>query len=249
MNTNYEPKGRAREYSPLALNIYAACDHGCDYCYARRFWGKEVKPREGLLPALRKWLEKNGAPNKQVLLSFLSDPYCRADIEHKATRQVLELLLKYQVPVSILTKGGHRAGRDFDLFRQFRRFSLGATLTYGLSETSAAHEPSAALPRDRIGMLGRAKDAGLKTWISFEPLVDLDAVKGIMRMLAGFVDHYKLGPLNHVAGTPWPQKAMEELISRARETGVPLYLKSGFEDHFPPDFFLPGERDAARFEV
>ena len=30
----YEPKGRAREYSPLAANLYRGCGHGCIYCYA-----------------------------------------------------------------------------------------------------------------------------------------------------------------------------------------------------------------------
>lgn len=29
----YEPKGAAREYSPLALNYQTGCDHGCVYCY------------------------------------------------------------------------------------------------------------------------------------------------------------------------------------------------------------------------
>ena len=44
MRTIYEPQGRAREYSPLALNHYQGCDHACTYCYARsinRRWGKD----------------------------------------------------------------------------------------------------------------------------------------------------------------------------------------------------------------
>ncbi len=30
----YEPRGRAREYSPLALNLYRGCSSRCVYCYA-----------------------------------------------------------------------------------------------------------------------------------------------------------------------------------------------------------------------
>ena len=26
----YEPRGRAREYSPLAVNLYRGCSHGCN---------------------------------------------------------------------------------------------------------------------------------------------------------------------------------------------------------------------------
>lgn len=33
IQTIYEPSGKAREYSPLALNLYKGCDHGCNYCY------------------------------------------------------------------------------------------------------------------------------------------------------------------------------------------------------------------------
>lgn len=33
MSTIYEPQGRAREYSPLALNFFRDCTHGCIYCY------------------------------------------------------------------------------------------------------------------------------------------------------------------------------------------------------------------------
>ena len=34
MNVIYEQKGRAREYAPLACNLYMGCTHGCKYCYA-----------------------------------------------------------------------------------------------------------------------------------------------------------------------------------------------------------------------
>ena len=35
MSQIYEPRGRAREYSPLALNYFTGCDHGCQYCYVQ----------------------------------------------------------------------------------------------------------------------------------------------------------------------------------------------------------------------
>ena len=30
----YEPRGKAKEYSKLAANLYKGCSHGCTYCYA-----------------------------------------------------------------------------------------------------------------------------------------------------------------------------------------------------------------------
>ena len=31
MKPIYEPKGKAREYADLALNIYTGCPNGCEY--------------------------------------------------------------------------------------------------------------------------------------------------------------------------------------------------------------------------
>ena len=36
MKVIYEPKGRAKEYAELAVNLYNGCSHGCEYCYARK---------------------------------------------------------------------------------------------------------------------------------------------------------------------------------------------------------------------
>lgn len=33
MGVIYEPKGKAREYCELAVNLYRGCGHGCLYCY------------------------------------------------------------------------------------------------------------------------------------------------------------------------------------------------------------------------
>ena len=59
MNVIYEPKGRAREYSELACNLYRGCTHGCRYCYAPATmrttgekWHGKAEPRKGVLRLL-----------------------------------------------------------------------------------------------------------------------------------------------------------------------------------------------------
>jgi DNA repair photolyase len=63
MNVIYQPKGRAREYAPLACNLYMGCTHGCKYCYAPACMHK--KPEE--------WHQAARARGENVLALFERD--------------------------------------------------------------------------------------------------------------------------------------------------------------------------------
>ncbi len=81
----YEPKGTAKEYGELALNLYTGCSHGCVYCYApnalcmkRDKFNNEVKPKKDIIERLEKQLislDKKDAERKHVFMSFTCDPY------------------------------------------------------------------------------------------------------------------------------------------------------------------------------
>ncbi len=200
MQVIYEPKGKAREYSPLALNIYNGCDHLCKYCYVQTSMGVNqfngVKPRKDLLKAIESDC-RNNEITKQVLLSFTGDPYCNEDINIGLTRKVLEILLKYQIPVAILSKGGNRCLRDLDLFKQFDNIKVGATLTFDNNEHSKYYEPGAANPDERFETLKILHEYKIKTFVSLEPVFSEEQTLNIINMTYPFVDHFKIGKLNH----------------------------------------------------
>jgi len=165
-NPIYEPRGRAREYSPLALNVYKGCGHGCRYCYApgalhlTREEFNAPGRREGLLDAVRRQLERNTVKDR-VLLCFTCDPYGPLDREVEDTRAVLELFLEHDVPCQVLTKGVH-ADRDFDLLQELDA-AFAVTMTFIDDMNRREWEPFSAPVARRLALVREAHDLGIPT--------------------------------------------------------------------------------------
>jgi len=202
MQAIYEPKGRALEYAPLACNLYRGCDHSCDYCYAPSVirekadeFHRNVRPRKGILDALRKDAARLRDDPRHVLLCFTCDPYSAANEEHGLTRKAIEILHEHGLNVEILSKGGRRAMQDFDLLTPEDR--VAATLTLVDAAESLRREPGAASPEERFEYLREAKRRGFVTWASLEPVLDVESALEIIRRTHEFVDLFKVGTLNH----------------------------------------------------
>jgi DNA repair photolyase len=236
MSIIYKPSGKAREYSPLALNVYLACTHGCKYCYAPRCrhqreedYFKSPQPRSNIVEKLRAELKKGDTPKEQVLLSFIGDVYCETTDNNEATRKCLETLLEYKVPVAILTKGGERCLKDLDLFKRFgEHIQIGTTLTFDNVKDSKKWEPGAATPSERIETLRILHENGIRTFASFEPVIVPEQSLHLMEMSLDVVDVFKVGKLNNYKGIDkginW-KAFLENSIEILRGAGKPFYIK------------------------
>jgi len=232
----YEPRTRAKEYADLAINIYNSCNHGCWYCYAKKnfqrwhpneIFGADVKPRVDIVEATKRQLSGGKYKDKKIMLCFTCDPY-PALIDTTATREVIMTIKEAGAHVQILTKGGDRARRDFDLLDSGDSF--GITLSCLHHETSKKAEPNAARPYERIETLQAATELGLKTWISFEPVISASEVLLLINdipRLVGFDKQMllKIGKLNHFKNnTNWKSFGLEaERI--CKENGWNYYIK------------------------
>ena len=231
MRAIYTPRGRALEYSPLALNLYSGCVHGCRYCYApaclrrdRAAFHGSAAYRPELLVKLEKDLAELPGDSPPVLLCFTSDPYQGDHFLNVATRNALRLFYEYDHYFQILTKGGMKAWRDFDLYGDGCAF--GTTLTFIDPGLSRNWEPNAALPSERIEAIRRAKAAKITTWVSFEPVLDADQVFGLLEETAEYVDLYKVGKCSgpFSAVTDWAAFG-HEIEARLKAAGKAYYLK------------------------
>lgn len=206
MGVIYEPKGKAREYSPLACNLYIGCNHGCRYCYgpgilraSREKWKIPVE-RAGIIKAFEKEARARAGSETPILFCFMSDPYNESEREKRITRRCLEIANECRLKIKILTKS-KLVLRDLDLFREFGgRIRVGMTLTFFDEKKSREWEPGASSPRERIETLLELKSRGVETWASFEPVIEPDESLKMMAECVGLVDFWKIGKLNNYMG-------------------------------------------------
>ncbi len=157
----YRPTGRAREYAELAMNLYDGCPHGCQYCYAPALLHKtkeqfhaQAKTRlscDEIIQSAAEW-SVGGDERRNVLLCFTCDPYPRNNVfagETMRTRQAIQILHNHGFNVTILTKGGNLARRDFDLLRPGDEFAVTLTTPPLMEAEREKWEPGAAPTMER----------------------------------------------------------------------------------------------------
>lgn len=234
----YEPRTRAKEYADFAINIYTGCNHGCWYCYAKKTHDRwhpnedfaDVKPRVdihgvGIVEATRRQLSAGKYKDKKIMLCFMCDPY-PAIINNMPTREVITAIKEAGAHVQILTKGGDRARRDFDLLDSGDSF--GITLSCLSDKMSKSNEPFAASPAERFLTLQDVTKLGVKTWVSFEPVLSpsevLESIK-TLPSLASTDTLLKIGKLNHIKiEIDWKEFGLEAERT-CKENGWNYYIK------------------------
>ncbi len=182
----------------FCFNPYIGCTHACVYCYARfmgRFtghahqeWGTYLDWKINAPELLCKELPKIKEKGATVLMGSVTDCYQVAEKNLEITRKSLNEFLRYQIPISILTKN-KLVERDFDLLKQFNKCTLGVSISILDENTQKILEPGASTPNQRIELLKKAKKAGIKTYAFIGPIHPfLSDVNLIFKKIAPYVD-------------------------------------------------------------
>lgn len=223
MKPIYEPKGKAKEYGDLALNIYTGCPHRCFYCFApsvlrrdREKFHSDVRPRENIVEETRKQLECEKITDRLIHLCFTCDPY-PTGYDTWATRQIIKLLKEYGNHVQILTKGN--GTRDFDLLDENDWYGI------TVSEGEQKDEPGAKMTARRLIDLVTAHEMGIKTWVSFEPVLDAEKTLDTIKHFARYLEKVKIGKLNyHPSDIDW-KKFGNDAEVLCKKLGLDYYIK------------------------
>jgi len=179
----------ARNQSPdigfdRSINPYKGCEHGCIYCYARpsHAWmglspGLDFESRIFWKPDAARLLEQElSKPRyvcKRIHIGGATDPYQPVERELKSTRAILEVMRRFNHPLSIITKSV-LISRDLDILGPMGREGLASafvSITTLDRALARAMEPRASTPAKRLEAISRLADAGVPVGVGFAPVI------------------------------------------------------------------------------
>ncbi len=157
-----------------SLNPYRGCNFGCRYCFAAALgprpapWGEYVDAKVNLPLVLAQEIRRR---EKGVVgIATATDPYLPLEAKYGLTRRSLEVLLRYDWPVSIHTKSP-AVMRDLDLLHRFSDAEVGFSICLWSEDMRRIFEPSAPPAPRRLEALRWIHAGGLRTWAFVGPIL------------------------------------------------------------------------------
>ena len=239
----YSPKGAAAEYGKYAAGFYVNCSNSCSYCFLKKYPFKHAmggdKPtlkkcfrdEAHALEVFKKELQAN-LPELQkhgLFFTFTSDPML-PETATLTTWAIVEAAWQ-RVKCTILTKMARPfiVGDFIGLFWAYKRdLAIGFTLT--------GHdylEPNASPNAERIEAMRKLHEAGFKTFVSAEPIIDFENSKEMILKTAGYCDLYKIGL---ESGKKYDKKQLQNFIKWVigefigSDPATPYLLRIYFKD-------------------
>ena len=169
-----------------SINPYRGCEHGCIYCYARpshAYWDlspgldfeTKLIAKTNAAAVLEQQLSKPGYVCAPINLGSNTDPYQPIEREQQLTRRLLEVLLRYRHPVTIVTKGSLIL-RDLDLLTELaqqRLVKVMISLTTLDDELKRTLEPRAAAPKARLRAIRVLTEVGVPVGVLCSPMIPM----------------------------------------------------------------------------
>jgi DNA repair photolyase len=167
-----------------SMNPYQGCEHGCVYCYARNthtYWGhgagldfeRKIIVKENAPEVLAAQLDQPNWKVMPLMLAGNTDCYQPVEQKLRITRRLLEVLLQYRHPVSVITKNALIL-RDLDLLQQLNQLDLVhvnislTTLQEGLRQKL---EPRTASAPKRLEVIKKLAEAGIPVNAMLAPII------------------------------------------------------------------------------
>ncbi|MCR5875983.1 PA0069 family radical SAM protein [Phenylobacterium sp. J426] len=167
-----------------SINPYRGCEHGCIYCYARPAHaymglspGLDFESKLFFKPDAARLLEAElSKPTYRPELIHIggnTDPYQPQERTLRITRQVMEVLVRYRHPFSVITKSALIV-RDADLLAEAASRNLvraALSITSLDRKLARSMEPRCATPEKRLDAVRQLSGAGVPVTVLFAPCI------------------------------------------------------------------------------
>ena len=158
----------------------------CKYRKEKERWGEFVDVKINIPEALEEQV-KHSKPG-MVMVSSVTDPYQLLEKKYKITRRCLEILVKNNFKVGLLTKSS-LITRDIDIIKKFGpSVCPGFTISCFDENDAKNFEPGASPVKSRLISLKKFKDAGISTSVFIGPFIPKISEKNIEKFLKYFKD-------------------------------------------------------------
>lgn len=221
------------EYS---MNPYQGCEHGCIYCYARNthtYWGfnagldfeSKIIAKPTAPELLEKELRKSKHVAQSIMLSGNTDCYQPLERKMQITRRMLQVLLKYMHPVSIITKNALIL-RDLDLLTEMSSMKL-VNVTISITtldeKMRLLMEPRTAAAKRRLDVVQMLSAKGIPVNINVSPIIpsinseEIPAILEASANAGALTAHYGMVRLNGDVGIVFKDWIYKNLPDRAEK--------------------------------
>ena len=167
-----------------SLNPYQGCEHGCIYCYARNshmYWGYEpgidfeskILVKKDAAKLLTAFFMKPSWRGEAIALSGNTDCYQPIEKKLKISRSIIEVCLKFQNPIGIITKN-NLVCRDIDLLKEMATKDLVhvfISLTTLDKRLHSKMEPRTSAPKKRLETIQKLSEANIPVGVMLAPII------------------------------------------------------------------------------
>lgn len=184
-----------------SMNPYQGCEHGCAYCYARpthEYWGYNagldferiivLKPNAPQL--LEQKLRSRSWQAEPIMISGATDPYQPVERNEGITRKLLEVMLRFRNPLSVITKNA-LVLRDLDLLAELASMRLAAvaiSITTLDEDLRRVMEPRTSSAVNRLRAVEALSKAGVPVHVMVAPIIPALNDKDIPAILRSAAD-------------------------------------------------------------
>ena len=209
-----------------SLNPYTGCGHKCLYCYATSFIKNfyTPRPKKDFLKIVTK--ELSALPkNSLISLSNSSDPYQPLEKVYQHTKKFLELLVKKDLKVLIITKSD-LVLRDLELLKQLK---CAVSITITSKSLFFKLEPGAPSYEARLNAVKTLSENGIPVSVRLDPVIPGLNEKEVLEILEEIAPYVKHITSSTYKAKPDSLRRLIKAFPEKKELWERLYLKEGIK--------------------